>query len=1171
MKRLLCLLIIAFSCLPAAAITLEERNNCCAPYLCGPSRDFARIIIKVRGENMTPNATIYVFHPIQNGYGGVPATVGPDGNLDWVIYDNVAWANGLHGYVYDFYVQKIDTGEVIPTITATNVVGELYDGCANRPPNKDLGTFTAEAWLTPPPSTGPTPTPAANVAQSDKKEGGDQCANNVGMARYAVHSKEVSLNVQDTPVSYSPPRGPAIDFTVTYNQRENQQPASLAYSNFGPKWTFNWLSYVTDDPLTQLAQTGVYLPGGGAEVYTYNSTSQTFSVNPQSQARLVKTGAASYERRFPDGSKQIYALSDGAAVYPRRIFMTQWIDRSGNAATIGYDSSFRVTTITDALNQVTNVWYELPDDPLKITKVTDPFNRFATFEYASGKLTKIIDPVGIQSQFGYAPETDTINSLTTPYGTTTFASGSTGTNRWINITDPLGGQERIEYRDDAPGIGTTDPAGAPAGFLDGQLQAYNTFYWSKKALSTHPPVNGVYDYTKAKITHWLLNPNGTASGIPASEKMPLENRLWYSYAGQPDPRGAGTTDRPAQIARRLEDGTTERSQFEYNALGHVTMATDAVGRVTSSVYATNNVDLVAVFQRNPQGASTDPSGAPADKIASYTYNARHLPLTATDAAGQTTTFTYNAYGQLETMTNAKNELTTYAYGGTVPEGYLRSITSPPLDGTSAVTSFSYDSARRVRTFTDAENYTLTFDYDNLDRQTKITFPDATFQEFKYTDNITGQMELDLTGSRDRRGRWTYRNYNENRQMISITDPLNQTTLFGWCTCGSLESITDAKNQTTTFYRDIQGRVHQKVFADNTTINYLYAGQSAANTAGATSRLKASTDAKSQQTNYLYFKDGALKQISYTNSAGQALYPPTPTVAFTYDINHPRKTTMVDGTGTTTYGYHPIANPPALGAGRQASVDGPLANDTIALAYDELGRDLSTSVTGVAASQSYDALGRIATVTNPLGVFSNTYVGVSPRLQSIGYPNGQSTVFTHFPISGDRRLQTIQNFGPGAVNLSKFQYAYDEEGQINHSTRQFGSGFPVAWSNGANSMTDMADQLKTVSEQLADDLYAMYSYDYDAAGNRTSHNGLSYTHNNVNQLTTSGYAYDLNGNLTADVGRTFEWDAANRLIAINYTGLGTRTEFAYDGLNRRVRILEKNPGTSFVVQAPNTQY
>ena len=70
-------------------------------------------------------------------------------------------------------------------------------------------------------------------------------------------------------------------------------------------------------------------------------------------------------------------------------------------------------------------------------------------------------------------------------------------------------------------------------------------------------------------------------------------------------------------------------------------------------------------------------------------------------------------------------------------------------------------------------------------------------------------------------------------------------------------------------------------------------------------------------------------------------------------------------------------------------------------------------------------------------------------------------------------------------------------------------------------------------------------------------------NNVNEITSQSGAtnrtltYDLNGSLTSDGGtRTFEWDGANRLVAVNYTGTNQRSEFSYDGLYRCVKIVEK---------------
>jgi RHS repeat-associated protein len=53
------------------------------------------------------------------------------------------------------------------------------------------------------------------------------------------------------------------------------------------------------------------------------------------------------------------------------------------------------------------------------------------------------------------------------------------------------------------------------------------------------------------------------------------------------------------------------------------------------------------------------------------------------------------------------------------------------------------------------------------------------------------------------------------------------------------------------------------------------------------------------------------------------------------------------------------------------------------------------------------------------------------------------------------------------------------------------------------------------------------------------------------------AYDANGNRTSDGSRTFEWDARNQLVAVTI-GMH-RSEFSYDGLQRRVREVEKEDG------------
>jgi RHS repeat-associated protein len=1173
---------------------IHNKDGC---YQCEES--WARVTVVINYSNLLVGYNTVIVS--SNGQGILtfqPAT--PSGTIVMHQVDAHTSAAHTYGVPYTMYYYTAasaaqivgNTSQNVPASGGRNIIGLAVNDnglpsctCPYTDTQNDV-TLVYTVGTAPSPTPGPSssPTPGGKTTCDAPKVGGDQqvCASCAGvqsaasaaaafgMARYSVHAMLISLNVQDTPLRYSPPYGPAIDFTVTYNEKETQQPSTFSYSNLGPKWTFGWLSYVSDDPNSQLALTGLYRSGGGAEVFAFDSSSQSFVPDPRSQAVLVKTGTATYERRLPDGSKEVFALSDGAASYPRRIFMTHWVDAAGNSASIGYDTNFRVTTITDALGQVTNVYYELSADPLKVTKVIDPFGRFATFEYTNGLLTKITDEIGIQSQFTYASGTDSIASLTTPYGTTTFARGGSGTNQWIEMTDPPGGKERVEYRDQAPGISSSDPHAPNAtGIVNADLDSANTFYWNKKAMSVAPG-----DYTQAKITHWLYNADGTLSDIISSEKQPLEKRVWHTYAGQPDYRHVGPTASPSQIARLLADGSTQLSQFEYNSIGKMTKVTDPVGRVMTYVYDTNNIDLLEVRQTR---------GANNQLLRKFTYNGLHEPLTDTDAAGQSTTYTYNGGGQVLTRANAQSETTTYGYGGAVPSGCLASITSPAFNSVSAVTTFTYDAFNRLHTVTDSENYTVTTDYDNLDRKTKVTYPDTTYEQFQYTDNLTGAMTLDLTGSRDRRGLWTYRHYNANQKMDSLTDPANRTTQYGYCTCGALTTITDPNNHTTTFYRDIESRVYQKVFQDGTTIDYLYEGQSAANTAGATSRLKSSTDAKSQRTNYTYFADDNIQQITYTNAAGQAPTPPTPGVSYTYDVNYNRVSTMVDGTGTTTYSYNTIAVPPALGAGQLASIDAPLTNDTITFSYDQLGRIISRSVNGTANSETwtFDSLGRVSTDASNLGTFTNTYVGVTNRLSQLVYPGGASANYAYFSNTQDKRLQQILHLNSTSASTSQFDYTYDAQGEITTWTQNnSGLSGPQRFDLGY----DNADQLTTApfKDASTNALIRQYSYGYDYASNRTSETVASTTTtstpNNVNEITSqSGGAnriltFDLNGNITSDGGtRTFEWDAANRLVAINYASTGDRTEITYDGLGRRVRIVEKSAGTSFVVQPPNNQY
>jgi RHS repeat-associated protein len=932
-----------------------------------------------------------------------------------------------------------------------------------------------------------------------------------GMAVSSADPLFISLTLVDNPVGYSPPVGPAARFMVHYNQRDVGQPAIFSYSNFGPKWTPDWLAFITDNPMNTNADVQYYRVGGFIRNFTgFNPNTQTFSIQIYDRSLLRRTSPTSYEMLLGDGTKMVFSQSDGSSGTSRRVFLTQIIDPFGNAMTMTYDALLRLVAVTDGIGQVTTLFYSNPTDNYKITKVIDPFGRFATFDYdASGHLAKITDVIGLTSQFIYDPGSDFINAMVTPYGTTSFAKGESGTTRSLETTYPDGTRDRVEFNQSTTnGI----PASVPANQVPGGMATANeyicfrnTYYWSRTAYAKTYP-----DYTKARIYHWLHTPDLTsASGILESTKEPLENRVWYDYAGQSAPYAVGANSRPSHIGRVLDDGTTQLYTYAYDGFGHVTNSIDPVGRTLSFIYDTNNIDLLEVLQTRAGSH---------ELLSRSIYNPQHLQLSRTGAAGTSTTYTYNARGQMLTETDPKNKTFACTYD---TNGYLL-VADGPLPGTNDVVTATYDAYGRIRTRTDMNGYTLTFDYDNLDRLTRITHPDATFSQYTYD-------RLDCISFQDRAGRQTSFEYDNMRQLAKKTDPLGRVTLFEWCRCGDIKSLTDPMGRTTSWLTDEQGRRSAKQYGDGSQVRYVYENT--------TSRLRQAIDERQQAIVYSYNPDNTIKSVVYANAA-----VPTPGVSYTYDPNYERATSMTDGTGTTTYGYVPITATPSLGAGELASVDGPLPNDTITYAYDEFSWRTQTAINGIAATQTFDALGRYTGGSNALGSFTYGYDGSSIRVVSQSFPNGQTSAMSYGGAAQDFALQQIAH-AVGAVPVSQFMYGRDiPRGQITTWSQQAGAQPPSISSLGY----DDADQLLSVTVTNAGALVGTFAYGYDPSGNgltrQVGASNYTASYNALNQVNTT---------TAPGASRTNEWDAMHRLIAVN-AGI-QRTEFTYDGRSRMVGI------------------
>jgi RHS repeat-associated protein len=946
------------------------------------------------------------------------------------------------------------------------------------------------------------------------------CNGTGGMTTYAFAEMEVSLRLTDTPVGYAPPLGPPVRVELSYNQREASQPANFSFFNVSPKWSLNWLSYIQDDPTNPGANVERVIAGGGYVDETGYVTG-TGAFAPDTMDASVTSRSTSgpivYTRTLADGSSEIYSASNGATAYPRLVFLTRITDPSGNSVNLSYDSMMRLTTITDATGRSTTFSYGLAGAPLLVTQITDPFGRAAKLGYdSSGRLSSITDVLGLTSSFAY-DASSLINTLVTPYGTTSFSYGDNGNSRYLQATDPLGNTERVEYVQGVAQIPFSDPASTvPVGIIapfNEYLNDRDTFYWDKHAYAV---AQG--DYTMARNRHWvhLASNTNITGGVIESVKFPFENRIWYNYPGQPNgglgTAVSGTLNKPSTIGRVLDDGTTQLTQIAYNTLGNATGVIDPLGRTTALQYAANGVDVTTVQQTTAAGPVT---------TASYTYNGQHQQLSATDAAGKTTQFSYNHAGQLISSTDALGHTTSFAYN---PLGYLLTVTN--ANGKTQV-SFTYDSFGRVATRTDSEGWTVAYAYDAFDRVTQETYPDATTRTYTYKN-------LDLVAVKDRQGRVTAYAYDANRNLISITDPLGRVTKIGYYENGKPQSLTDPNGNVTTWAIDVQSRVTGKTYANGSGVTNTYENT--------TSRLRAVTDALGQTRQYSYALDNQLLGIKYLNAVKA-----TPSVSFTYDPYFARITSMTDGSGTTGFAYYA---PGTLGALKLAQETPPFANSAIAYGYDALGRLSSRSVGGDVESVTYDALGRVATHKSDLGTFQRSYVGQSAQVTSqisglIG------TRWSYDSNLHDRRLTAILN----SPIASRFGYTTTPENDI---TAIAESRNAQTWSYTYDASDEVTKAVSSLGASFG------YGYTYDPAGNlgtiQRPSTTVAVTSNTDNQIATAGgtaYKYDANGNLLQDGTRTYSWDAENRLIGI--AGAGYSSSFAYDGFGRRIAITTTSGG------------
>lgn len=820
-----------------------------------------------------------------------------------------------------------------------------------------------------------------------------QCDPCHGMARADIWSMLATLHIADTPLSYSPPIGPAIDFSFDYNHLQPDQPTTFTFTNLGQNWNFNWLSYLTVDAGSGAAT--VRLRSGGTENFTLSGG--VYSPAFLTQALLVNMGGGVYQRRMKDGSVEVYNQADSSS--PPRIFLTQYQDPQGNSVSVQYDSNFRITSVTDAIGQVSTLSYVSNtvgnSGFYKIASIADPFGRTCGMVYdpTNSVLLSITDAVNLKSSFQYDTTSSFISQMSTPYGTTQFYQYIPG----IDVYP-------------ARGIRFTFPDGTSSVLENWLNEPKATYFWDRHALAMYPndPANKVYTHCRSAKYTIDINTNLEAS-TQQWIANPLETGLTYiTYPTNLGPNYAGFNNLPTTITKSLGNPVVNCTVGGTVTTGDILGITTDFTTAYYTVLAGDTAEKIAIGLANSVNANSGlqtrgvAAGVAGKVVSLHSDQNVASRYTAFISGGATETLTFNSQARQTAIASLSGAITagdvTSIFVDTNSGRVTCNYTVQPGDtastiatGMAAVMNASpgYQSyqgvavangaqislscfAPEIVTYNSGTTGTETYVYSSYrSGATRLTE-----NQYNSTGNLTQTIDpvgrkfsfsydtngIDLLETRETQGTDNYLlghwEYNTKHEPIVYIDGSAQRTEYTYNSSGQPLTVKDPNNNITkmTYTGTCKATVSGTITAGNVaTITVfdagLAGGQKAVNyTVLGTDTTTTVATALRNNIN----ADTALQAIGVSATSAAAVVTMSSTSVSVTTYTKTTTGTIALTLGANTYGY-------------LTKIDGPLTGtqDVTTFTYDTVGRLASvTNSTGYTLSYLYDNLDRLLRVTYP---------------------------------------------------------------------------------------------------------------------------------------------------------------------------------------------------------------
>jgi RHS repeat-associated protein len=598
----------------------------------------------------------------------------------------------------------------------------------------------------------------------------------------------------------------------------------------------------------------------------------------------------------------------------------------------------------------------------------------------------------------------------------------------------------------------------------------------------------------------------------------------------------------------VSDAVGRSITFSYNGAGHISAATDPLGRSWHYSYDASGALLTSI---------TDPLS----KTTSYTYSLGSLLASITDGRGNAVKqITYDSQGRVIRQVFADGGFENYAYtlAGTV----VSSVTI--TDSLGRTETKRFNAAGYVIDSIDALGQTAHTDRDlTTNLPLSVTGPcGCTEGSYEYddqgnltksTDRLGGikRMEYEpvfnrLTRMTDELGHITSYAYDSHGNMISMTDALGRISSYAYDGFGELTTITDPLGHIKQLAFDAQGNITSVKDALNDTTAFEY------DTVG---RLQAVVDPLARRTTLVY--DSLDRVTSFVDPAGASTtlnYDPNGNLIdfinglnqrwtnaydsrnrltsrgdvlgrrwhWRYDTDN-EITAMISPSGrSTVYAYDQ--------RGQVTQITSPLGR-VVRYAYDH-SRNLTTLTDerGNVTTFTYDELYRLSGQRDPLGRLTSYTYDAADNVTVRHDRLGRSTAYTYDALNRPTGIQ----YADATVN-----YTYDPAYRLTHIDDMESGAIDWAYDNADRLLSESTPQ-------------GVVSYTYNAASQRASMTAadrapVNYTYDTAGRLATIAQGSET---------FTYAYDALSRVASLNRPN-GVRTNYAYDKVYRLARLTHTN--------------